>query len=48
MGARELAKENVVLLVSAIDAAIEQTLAPRLQFGLVGHFSPGWQKGRSI
>jgi len=34
MGARELAKKNVVLLVAAIDAAIEQTLSPRLQFGI--------------
>ncbi len=28
--ARKLAKENVVLLVAAIDAAIQQTLPPRL------------------
>ena len=40
MGARELAQENVVLLVATIDAAIEQTLAPRLQFGLARHVFP--------
>jgi ATP-dependent DNA helicase RecG len=31
MGARELAEEDVVLLVAAIGAAVEQTLAPRLE-----------------
>ena len=40
MGARELAKENVVLLVAAIDAAIEQTLAPRLEIRLACHVFP--------
>src|SRR5262245_26039965 len=50
MGARELAQENVVLLVAAIDAAIEQTLAPRLEIRLVAHVFPrsGRLRGRSI
>jgi hypothetical protein len=49
MGARELAKEDVVLLVPAIEAAIEQTLPPQFQFSVVGHFPTGLRKkGRSI
>ena len=50
MGARELAEEDVVLLVAAIDAAVEQTLAPRLEIRLVAHRFPQVrpQKGRSI
>ena len=40
MGARELAKENVVLLVATVDAAIEQTLTPRLEIRLARHVFP--------
>ena len=39
MSARELAKENVVLLVAAIDAAVQQSLAAHL-VGFVAHLFP--------
>ena len=39
MGTRKLAKENVVLLVAAIDTTVEQTLTPRLEI-LARHVFP--------
>ena len=50
MSARELPQENVVLLVAAIDTAVQQTLAPRLEMRLVAHVFPSSrrERGRSI